>query len=116
MADLKTIITKSLKCAWQAELMQRLNEVISIAKAALIDTQSHDNPVLLQSLIDGVERISLQVSSGTLMPPDGQISLGIGRFESDWVDDLGGSLSEAVAAAEKHDRKGLRYDITSFGI
>jgi hypothetical protein len=38
------------------------------------------------------------------------------RFESDWVDDLGGSLSEAVAAAEKHDRKGLRYDITSFSI
>jgi hypothetical protein len=93
MADRKTIIRKSLQSAWQAELMQRLNAVISMAQAALIDTQSHDNPVLLQSLIDGVQRISLQVSGSTLTPPDGQISLGIGRYVSDWVDDLDGPLS-----------------------
>jgi hypothetical protein len=116
MADRKTIIRKSLQSAWQAELMQRLNEVISIAKVAQIDTQSQDNPALARSLIDDVQRISLRVSGNTLTPLDGQISLVIGRYVSDWVDDLDGPLSQAVAAAENHYRKGDLDDIVSFSV
>jgi hypothetical protein len=116
MADRKTITTESLQSTWRKELVQKLAVVMSIAKAALIDTRSQDNPVLLRSLNDGVERISLQASEGTLTPLDGQISLGIGRYVSDWVHDFGGPLSQAVAAAENHYRKGYRDDITSFSV
>jgi hypothetical protein len=79
---------------------------------ALIDRQSKDNPVLLQSLINGVEAIIGKVTDGTLALPDGRISLGIGRYVSDWVDDLQGPLNKAVAAAEIHYTKGAAANAT----
>jgi hypothetical protein len=112
MSGQKSVISHTMHGIWQTELALRLNNVITIAKVALIDRQSKDNPELLQSLINGVEAILGQVTDGTLTPPDGQISLGIGRYVSDWVDDLQGPLSIAVATAEIHYTKGAAANAT----
>jgi hypothetical protein len=116
MSGQKSVISHTMHSIWQTELAVRLNNVITIAKVVLIDPQSKDNPVLLQSLIDGVEAILGQVTDGTLTPPDGRISLGISRHVSDCVDDLSGPLSQALAAAENHYREGYHDDITSFSV
>jgi hypothetical protein len=116
MSGQKSVISHTMHSIWQTELALRLNDVITIARVALIDPQSKDNPELLQSLINGVEAILGQVTDGTLALPDGRISLGLGRYVSDCVDDLSGPLSQAVAAAENHYREGYHDDITSFSV
>jgi hypothetical protein len=112
VADQISVNGQTTHTIWQAELIERFYAVTALAKAALADPQSKDNPLQLQRLIDGIEPILGQIADRSLTPPDGRISFGIGRFVSDWVDDLGGPLSQAVSATEFHYTQGAAANAT----
>jgi hypothetical protein len=57
---------------------------------------------LLGLLVCDLERMKDRAQGQSLPAPDGVMTLGLSRFVSDWIDELGCPLSLACGAIDRH--------------
>ncbi len=88
--------------AWESELARLIDKAARAAKHVLLDPKSQDASENVTRLLDILAACREQLYERSLPPSDGTLTLGIGRYVSDWVDDLNDPLNKAVRAVECH--------------
>lgn len=87
--------------AWHRTVIKSLDHAIDVTKSALADPKAEDSASNLQSLLNLLSQVRGRALEGTLQPPCDGLSLGLARYVTDWVFELGGPLHNAICDIEE---------------